>query len=86
MPPEVTAGLRYELEFIDVAEEQTLLGIIRTLPLQHAAYKTFTARRRIISYGGRYDFSSNELLPADVIPGWLMPLRDRAAAWAGLDG
>ena len=78
------AGLRYEPEFLTSAEETSLLKIIEALPLQEAQYKQFTARRRIIGFGGRYDFSSLELLPAAPIPDWLYPLRDRAAVWAGL--
>jgi alkylated DNA repair dioxygenase AlkB len=77
-------GFRYQEGFLTVDEEQTLLAIIRTLPFQQAQYKEFTARRRVVSYGGRYDFSANELLPADAMPAWLHGLRDRAAGWAGL--
>jgi alkylated DNA repair dioxygenase AlkB len=84
--PELPDGLRYAEGFLDQNEEATILRSIRGLPLEAAQYKQFTARRRIVSYGGRYDFSSNELLVAGPIPEWLLPLRDRAAAWAGLDG
>jgi alkylated DNA repair dioxygenase AlkB len=78
------AGLRYEEGFLSAEEEARLLGAIRQLPLQEAQYKQYTARRRVASFGGRYDFSSQELLPAGAIPDWLIPLRGRAAAWARL--
>jgi alkylated DNA repair dioxygenase AlkB len=77
-------GLRYEPEFLSIGDEQTLLQTIGALPFSDAQYKQFTARRRIVSFGGRYDFSSNELLPAAPVPPWLYPLRERAAAWAQL--
>lgn len=79
-------GFRYEDDFLDLDEEADLLQRIRALPLAQAQYRQFTARRRIVSFGGRYDFTHHELLPAQTLPGWLRPLRDRAAAWAGLDG
>jgi alkylated DNA repair dioxygenase AlkB len=37
-----------------------------------------------VSYGGRYDFSSNELLPTGPIPDWLYPLRARVSEWVAL--
>lgn len=77
-------GLRYEENFLSATEEAALLATFRTLPLKEAQYQQFTARRRIVAYGGRYDFSTHELLPAEPMPAWLLPLRDGAAAWAGV--
>jgi alkylated DNA repair dioxygenase AlkB len=82
--PTLPRGLRYEENFLTDTDERALLDIIRSLPFQQAQYKEFTARRRVVSYGGRYDFSANELVPADPMPDWLHPLRLRASAWAGL--
>jgi alkylated DNA repair dioxygenase AlkB len=77
-------GLRYEEGFLSEQEERSLVAAIRHLPLHHAQYRQFTARRRVASFGGRYDYAESELRPAPPIPGWLHPLRDRASAWAGL--
>jgi alkylated DNA repair dioxygenase AlkB len=79
-------GWRYEAGFLSAAEEDSLLGAIASLPLQQAEYKQFVARRRVVSYGGRYDFAAQHLREAPPIPEWLYPLRDRAAVWAGLKG
>jgi alkylated DNA repair dioxygenase AlkB len=78
------AGLEYRANFLSQQEEGALLEEIVKLPLQAARYKEFTARRRIVSYGGTYDFSDNELLPAGPIPAFLQPLRERIADWAGV--
>ncbi len=78
------AGLRYAAEFLAAAEEQQLLAWIATLPLQPAQYKEWRARRRVVSFGGRYDFSRNELEEAPPIPAFLHPLRERIARWTGL--
>jgi len=83
-PPSLPAGLAYEPGFLSPAEEATLLEFVQALPLREAKYKQYTARRRIVSYGGRYDYGRNELLPAEAIPTFLYPLRERAAAWTGI--
>jgi alkylated DNA repair dioxygenase AlkB len=77
------AGMVYCPAFLAVAEELELLEAIHVLPFQEAQYKEWSARRRIVSYGGRYDFHRNELLAAAAIPPFLHPLRRRIAAWAG---
>ena len=76
LPP----GFRYCPDFVPRAEEAALIGQVERLPLREAKYKQYTARRRIASFGGSYDFSSNELLPAGPIPPFLLPMRDRIAA------
>jgi alkylated DNA repair dioxygenase AlkB len=53
------------------------------LPLAPAEYKEFRAKRRVASYGGRYDFSAQRLRDAEPIPAFLEPLRRRIATWAG---
>ncbi len=74
-------GLVYEPDFISREEEAALHTEISSLPLQEAKYKDYTAKRRIMSYGASYDFSSNELIPAGPIPAFLHPLRERVAQW-----
>jgi alkylated DNA repair dioxygenase AlkB len=80
--PRLPAGMVYETDFITRAEEAALINEIVRLPLAEAKYKQYTAKRRIMSYGASYDFSSNELLPAGPIPAFLLPLRERIASWA----
>ncbi len=77
-------GLRYEPEFLGEDDEAALVEIVRTLPLEAMQYKAWRAKRRIVSYGGRYDFTTGELEPAGPIPEFLEPLRARIAAWAGI--
>lgn len=78
-------GLSYAPDFISAAQERALLEVIRGLPFQQARYKDSHARSRIVSFGGRYDFTRNELTAAPPIPPFLLPLRAQVAAWAGLD-
>ncbi|TWO67820.1 alpha-ketoglutarate-dependent dioxygenase AlkB [Caenimonas sedimenti] len=80
LPP----GLRYEADFLSPAEEAALVARIEQLPLAPMRYQQYTARRRVVSYGGQYDFSAQKLEAAEPLPDWLAPLCRRAAGWAGL--
>ena len=76
-------GYVYEADFLSAADEAELLAHIQQLPLAAAEYRQYLAKRRIVSYGGRYDFSAQRLNEAEPIPPFLHPLRQRVAKWAG---
>jgi alkylated DNA repair dioxygenase AlkB len=75
-------GFSYAPEFLNTAQEAQLLEVIRTLPFEEAQYKEWRARRRIVSFGGRYDFTHQQLSEAPPIPQFLQPLRIQLATWA----
>jgi alkylated DNA repair dioxygenase AlkB len=77
-------GLSFTPDFLSAQEEATLLDVISGLPFQQAQYKEWHARRRIVSFGGRYDFTRQQLDEAPPIPAFLLPLRDRMARLAEL--
>jgi alkylated DNA repair dioxygenase AlkB len=77
-------GLRYQTGFLSRAEELSLLNVICSLPLRPAQYRQWHANRRTVSYGGKYDFTANELLPAEPLPAFLFALRQRVGAWMGI--
>src|SRR2546421_11893893 len=77
-------GLVYKSDSITRDEEDVLLNEITKLSLHEAKYKEYTAKRRIISYGGAYDFASNELIPAGPIPPFLNGLLERISRWTGI--
>lgn len=78
-------GLRYETEFLRPDEEAQLLEIVQSLPLQAAVYKTYEARRRVVSFGGSYDFNTNTLRPGKALDERLAPLRERVAQWLAVE-
>lgn len=78
-------GFTYAADFLDHEEERAAVSGIQALDLREARYKEYTARRRIASFGAGYDFDANELTPAPVMAAFLVPLRDKAARWAGED-
>ena len=77
-------GLVYQPDFLTIDEERALVDEIARLPLTEARYKSFTAKRRIVSYGAGYDFDRNDLAAAPPLPPFLLALRERAASFAGL--
>lgn len=83
-PPALPPGMRYEEDFLSREEEAALVATVAALPLANMQYQQYTARRRVVSYGGSYDFSAQKLRTADPLPDWLDPLRERAGAWAGI--
>jgi alkylated DNA repair dioxygenase AlkB len=82
--PDVPEGFRYREEFLDEGEERRLLAWIAELELKEAEYRQFTAKRRVGSFGGSYDFTHQELRPAAPVPEALDWLRQRVAAWTGI--
>ena len=77
-------GMAYRSGFLSSDEEGALIELIRSLPLEAAQYKEYTARRRVVSYGGSFDYDSNRLHPAQALIEDLQPLRRRVAEWAGI--
>ena len=84
LPPALPEGAAYEDDFISRDEEAGLLKLITALPLQEAKYKDYTARRRVVSYGGVFDYDTMELQPAGELPAGFHWLRERAARWLGV--
>jgi alkylated DNA repair dioxygenase AlkB len=82
--PELPEGMVYQPDFLDPGEEARLLAVIATLPLAEMRYRGYTARRRVVSFGGQYDFSAQRLHAVDPLPEALEPLRRKVAAWLGL--
>jgi alkylated DNA repair dioxygenase AlkB len=82
--PPLPAGMVYEDEFLRPEEELAWLHVAASLALKEMIYRGYTARRRVASYGGRYDFSAHRLEPCAPLPASLEPLRAKVAAWLGV--
>jgi alkylated DNA repair dioxygenase AlkB len=83
--PVLPAGMRYEPEFIPPAEEAELVCAIGRLPLKEFEFHGFLGKRRVISFGARYDFGRERLDEAEQIPEFLHAIRERAAAFGRID-
>ncbi|MFT3837463.1 MAG: hypothetical protein QM723_10760 [Myxococcaceae bacterium] len=82
--PALPEGMRYQRELISAAEETALLEQIRPLPFKEFEFHGFLGKRRVVSYGFKYEFSSAKVLAAEAFPEWLLALREKAGAFAGL--
>ena len=71
-------------DFIAPEEERGLVVAIGQLELTHPEMRGGVARRRIAHFGYTYGFNSRRSDPGDPIPAFLLPLRQRVAAWARL--
>jgi alkylated DNA repair dioxygenase AlkB len=83
-PSNVAEGFAYCPEIISAGEETALAEEIAALPLEAFRFQGFVAKRRVMSYGWRYDFDRSRFEQTNPIPHFLLPLKVRAAAFAGL--
>lgn len=77
--PKLPEGFRYRQELIGRDDEDFLLARVRELPFRDFEFHGYTGKRRVISFGWRYDFSGRRLQKAGEIPDYLLPLRETAA-------
>ncbi len=80
--PRLPDGFRYAPDLITPDEERELLEHIRLLPFRQFEFQGYTGKRRVVSFGWKYDFNERKLEPRDDIPDFLVPLREKAAAFA----
>jgi alkylated DNA repair dioxygenase AlkB len=81
--PALPDGLRYAAEFIPEAVERDLIDHVVALPLQPFQFGQYEGKRRIASFGWRYDYSQRRVLPAEPVPDWLAPLIQQVEAFGG---
>jgi alkylated DNA repair dioxygenase AlkB len=79
------AGLRFRDDLIGDAEEELLLERLIATDLSPFRFHGWLGNRKTRSFGWRYDFDDASFAQADAIPGWLLPLRETAAEFAGLE-
>jgi alkylated DNA repair dioxygenase AlkB len=84
-PPETTGprGLRYYPEIITRSVELGLVDRIAGLPLAPFQFGAFEGKRRVASFGFKYDYTERRLQEAEEIPAWLAPLIEKVEAYGG---
>ena len=78
-------GLAYREELICRDEETELSRRLEGVELSPFQFQGWTGKRRTRTFGWRYDFDDRSFSPAEPLPEWLLPLRDQAAAFGGID-
>jgi len=79
------AGFSQADAIVTPAEERVLIASIDAAGLSPFRFHGWEGKRLTASFGWRYDFDDATFAPAEPIPAWLMPVRERAAQFAGLD-
>ena len=82
--PRFPAGFIYRPDLLSPRDESMLLGHLRALPFREFDFHGYKGKRRVVSFGWRYDFSQRHLEKVDAIPDILLELRTAAASLAGL--
>ena len=77
-------GLKYAEAVISIAEERALLERLGGVQLAPFRFHGWLGNRKTQSFGWRYDFDDASFTPAEPVPDWLVPLRNRAASFAGV--
>lgn len=78
-------GLDYRDDFITLAEHDQLAAELGAIDLSPFRFHGWLGNRKTKTYGWRYDFDDASFTPAEPIPDWLLPLRVKAASFAGVD-
>jgi alkylated DNA repair dioxygenase AlkB len=81
---DLPAGFTYREEAIRRDEERALVERFAALPFRPFEFHGYLGKRRVVSFGWRYDYSAAALNPSEDIPDFLLALRERAAAAAAL--
>ena len=76
-------GLRYAAEFVSPETERDLIARVAALPLQPFQFGQYEGKRRVASFGFRYDYGLRRLQDADPIPEWLRPIIRQIETFGG---
>ena len=83
--PPLLDGLDFAEALIDAREEAALLDAMGAVEVAPFRFHGWTGRRQTASFGWRYDFDDASFSATTPLPDWLLPVRDKAAAFAGLE-
>ena len=81
----VPEGLRYQPALISSGDEAALIEHVRELPFREFEFHGYLGKRRVVSFGWKYDFGSQRLQKAEDIPDYLLSLRALAALFANVE-
>lgn len=82
--PATADGFRYAPELFSAAEEAAFVARFEVLPFKPFEFHGFQGRRRVVSFGYRYDYAGRTLRTAEPMPELLSPLRDIASQFSGI--
>ena len=77
-------GFKYVEELLSASEEKELVARVEQLPFKEFEFHGYLGKRRVVSFGWKYDFAKATIREAPAMPDLLLPVREKAAALAGL--
>ncbi|MBV9349888.1 MAG: hypothetical protein JO026_03985, partial [Patescibacteria group bacterium] len=80
-PESLANGLVYRPDFITEREEERILNMIGTLPMEHARFGEYTSKRRIAAFGWGYDEENERFIRGEALPEFLESLAKKIAKW-----
>ncbi len=80
----ILPGLAYRDALVGRDEEATLIAQIDEQQLAPFQFQGWLGKRLTRSFGWHYDFDTSRFGETDPLPDWLLPIRQRAAAFATL--
>ena len=78
------ASTRYAASVLTVEQERAIVEAIRPLPFKEFEFHGYLGKRRVVSFGWKYDYTRRSLEPTREIPGVLLDARRIAADFAGM--
>lgn len=78
-------GLTTGTDIVSEDEARALVSAIDATDLTPFKFQGWEGKRLTTSFGFNYDFETQKVARAAPMPDWLLPIRDRMAAFAGLD-
>lgn len=82
-PPLYPSGFRYHADAITVSDETRLIAAFAPLPFREFQFRGYEGKRRVVSFGWKYDFTTHQVLKADPIPDFLLAAYERLQATTG---
>jgi alkylated DNA repair dioxygenase AlkB len=83
--PQLPDGLSYAAGIITPAQERDLLAHFTKLDFAPFQFHGWHGKRQVVSFGWRYDYNAAQFSMAAPIPAFLLPVREQAASFAGLE-
>jgi alkylated DNA repair dioxygenase AlkB len=80
--PSLPERLEYRAELVSRDEEAELLKEFRELDFREYEFHGYFGKRRVVSFGLRYDPNESTVRSTEDIPGFLLTLRHKAADFA----
>lgn len=78
-------GFLYQPDLVAPEMESALVARFAALDFKEFEFHGFRGKRRVVSFGARYDFGDSKVHKAPEIPAFLHPLRDLAGKFSGID-